>query len=223
MNNSRTVLSRHEIGVKNLMRSRPTIFKQRLKSLTHQFRAFNRLNNRIFQRLMFFISHDFLNTITCDVKLFIAIHHQRIIDIPIYRQDHICRQSPRRCRPRKQILIFIFQLKVNKQARISVYLIAILHSHFTLRNWRCILSAVDQNLLAFVDLTAFIKLLERPPNRFHVVVIHGFISALKLDPTTNSLNRVFPFGASSHHSRSTFLDIIRNANLRANLFFIRNA
>ena len=114
MNNSRTVLSRHEIGVKNLMRSRPTIFKQRLKSLTHQFRTFNRLNNRIFQRLVFFIRHDFLNTITCNVKLFIAVRHQRIINVLIYRQDHICRQSPWRCRPRKQTLIFIFQLKVDE-------------------------------------------------------------------------------------------------------------
>ena len=205
------------------MCSRPTIFKQRLKSLAHQFRTFNRLNNRIFQRLVFFIRHDFLNTITCDVKLFIAIRHQRIINVLIYCQNHICRQSPRRCRPRKQILIFIFQLKVNEQTRVGVHLIAILHSHFTLRNWRRILCAIDQNLFAFVDFAFFVKSLECPPNRFHVIVIHGFIGALELDPTTNSLNRVFPFGASSHHSRSTFLDVIRNANLRANLFFIRNA
>ena len=208
MNNSRTIISRHEIGVKNLMRSRPTIFKQRLKSLSCQFRTFNRLNNRIFKRLVLFIRHNFLNTVACNVKLFIAIRHQRIIDILIYRQDHICRQSPRRRRPRKQILIFIFQLKVNKQARISVYLIAIFHSHFTLRNWRRILRTIDQNLFTFIDFAFFVKSLERPPNRFHVIIIHGFISALKLDPTTNSLNRIFPFGASSNHSRSTFLHVI---------------
>ena len=172
---------------------------------------------------MLFICHNFLNTVTCNVKLFIAVRHQRIIDILIYRQNHICWQSPRRRRPRKQILIFIFQLKVNKQARISIYLITIFHSHFTLRNWCCVLCAVDQNLFTFVDFAFFVKSLERPPNRFHVIIIHGFISALKLNPATNSLNRVFPLGASSNHSRSTFLDIIRNANLRANLFFIRNA
>ena len=157
---------------------------------------------------MLFIRHDFLNTITCNVKLFIAVRHQRIIDILIYRQNHICWQSPRRCRPCKQIFILIFQLKVNEQARISVYLITIFHSHFTLRNRCCVLRAIDQNLFTFVDFTFFVKSLKRPPNRFHVIVIHGFISALKLDPTTNSLNRVFPFGASPHHSRSTFLDII---------------
>ena len=223
MDNSRTILSRHEISVKNLMRSRPTIFKQRLKSLAHQFRTLNRLNNRIFQRLVLFVRHNFLDSVACNVKLFIAVRHQRIIDILIHRQDHICWQSPRRCRPRKQIFILILQLKVDEQARISIHLIAIFHSHFTLRNWRCILRAIDQNLFAFVDFTFFVKSLERPPNRFHVIIIHGFISALKLDPTTNSLNRVFPLGASSHHSRSTFLDIIRNANFCANLFFIRNA
>ena len=157
---------------------------------------------------MLFVRHNFLNTITCNVKLFIAVRHQRIINVLIYRQNHICRQSPRRCRPRKQILIFIFQLKVDKQTRVGVHLITILHSHFALRNWCRILRAIDQNLFAFIDFTFFVKSLERPPNRFHIIIIHGFISALKLDPTTNSLNRVFPLGASSNHSRSTFLDII---------------
>ena len=172
---------------------------------------------------MLFVRHNFLNAVARNVKLFIAVRHQRIIDVLIYRQDHICRQSPRRCRPRKQIFILIFQLKVNEQARISVYLITIFHSHFTLRNWRRVLCAIDQNLFAFIDFAFFVKSLERPPNRFHVIVIHGFISALKLDPTTNSLNRVFPLGTSSNHSRSTFLYVIRNANFCANLFFIRNA
>ena len=205
------------------MRSRPTIFKQRFKSLAHQFRTFNRLNNWIFQRLVLFVRHNFLNAVACNVKLFIAIRHQRIINVLIYRQDHICRQSPRRRRPRKQIFVLVLQLKVDEQTRISVYLITIFHSHFTLRNWCRVLCAIDQNLFTFIDFALFVKSLKRPPNRFHVIIIHGFISSLELDPTTNSLNRVFPFGASSHHSRSTFLDIIRNANFCANLFFIRNA
>ena len=157
---------------------------------------------------MFFIRHNFLNTITCNVKLFIAIRHQRIINVLIYRQDHICRQSPRRCRPCKQIFVLVLQLKVNEQTRVGVHLITIFHSHFTLGNWCCVFRAIDQNLFAFIDFAFFVKSLERPPNRFHVIIIHGFISTLKLDPTTNSLNRVFPFGASSNHSCSTFLDII---------------
>ena len=157
---------------------------------------------------MLFVRHNFLNAVACNVKLFIAIRHQRIINVLIYRQDHICRQSPRRRRPRKQIFILILQLKVDEQARISVYLITILHSHFTLRNRCCILRTIDQNLFAFVDFAFFVKSLECPPNRFHVIIIHGFISTLKLDPTTNSLNRIFPLGASSNHSRSTLLDVI---------------
>ena len=157
---------------------------------------------------MLFVRHNFLNAVACNVKLFIAIRHQRIINVLIHRQDHICWQSPWRRRPRKQIFILILQLKVDEQARVGVHLIAIFHSHFTLRNWRRILCAIDQNLFAFVDFAFFVKPLERPPNRFHVIIIHGFISTLKLDPTTNSLNRIFPFGASSNHSRSTFLDII---------------
>src|SRR5690606_18827134 len=50
------------------------------------------------------------------------------------------------------------------------------------------------------------------------LVIHSLIGTLELDPATKSLHGIFPLGTRFHHQGAALFDIVRDGNLRADIF-----
>ncbi len=171
---------------------------------------------------MLLVCHDSRERGSRHIELFVTIRNEAIFQVTVHCRCHVRRQRPGCCSPYKQLFVHVFELQVDIHARVGVLLVAVFHGHLAFANWRRVFGAVHQNFFALVNLALFIQLAKRPPDRLHVLFVHGFVCTLKLYPATKPLDSVFPLGTCFDHSCSAGLNVVFDRYFGPDFFFAGN-
>src|SRR5690606_22103578 len=84
------------------------------------------------------------------------------------------------------------------------------HCDLGLTERRRVQRTIHEHLFAFVNLALFVQSLKRPPDTLHVVLVHGLVGALKVNPAANPIDYILPGATGFQHVSPGSVDVLFN-------------
>mmetsp|Transcript_2381 Transcript_2381/g.3127 ORF Transcript_2381/g.3127 Transcript_2381/m.3127 type:complete len:222 (+) Transcript_2381:2641-3306(+) len=220
MNNSRTGIVSHISVTQNgkvIVAGKKV--KQGFVLFTHQCLSLERLQNGInflrFRGLPLLAIHlriQLRQTTLRQHVLLLTLHilNLHILHSRMHAQREIANQRPRRRRPSQSLIIFPHHRKTHHHARILHILI--IQPRLKIRQRRPTRRTKRHNLIPLINQPLLKQTRKHPPHALHKPQIHSLIIILKIDPSSQTLNRRFPFLRVSRHNTLARVVVLVNAH-----------
>ncbi len=139
------------------------------------------------------------------------VAHLHVVDLRTEGEGEVGRQRPGGGRPGQEVRVLLpIDGETHRDGGVDHILIPT-EVHLEVGERRGQGGAEGQNIVPFVDISFLIEGLEDPPDRLHVVGVHGAVAILPVDPTAHPVDGVLPLlGIPQHDGAALLVEVVHS-------------
>ena len=205
MHNTSTILGGHiccgEHLECSLLCDRSEVVEKRLVGHAHQLASLLGPNNFVVCLVLIVSCKPCL----CHDVALSSVLNLYIVNLGVHRQSLVGWQCPWGCGPCQEVCVILpFHLELDGDCGVCILLVAS-QVELVVGKYSGAPRAVWQDIEALVDKPLVPQLFHNPPDRLHVVWVHGLVVVVKIDPAAHTGHSLAPFAGVAEHDLAAVL------------------